>query len=828
MVDSPRASPPPPRPQPAHQPAKPAPAQQKQPAPKPQSSQPSRPATQAQAKDTYEAGKSQAAAKPAPAAEKAGPPAPKPTKGEQQAQDAVKVKTVGQERAALEQGGKDAQKKNTEAADHVFSLAGKDQKDLPPGVEPVKSNDPNRAELVARNKDGDVTARTVAIRDGDKTTIQKTTWEHGRANYTSTTSAPNGDFSTTQASWKESPSKDPQSPSVDSLKNSRNPDVQVQQQSVHRDGDKLVESDYSQGKTGITQTSKEYFQQSKDDATHSGDGIKDDFEDKFSDSKPVDVVNTHTISIPAGGQKGPDGKPAAPQESESATFSQGNMRLERDAGTQQFKLDDDLPKDFHPAASDAAQLDDLPGFTKEDKSPVQWKLEENQGNTYDAQTFVEGHTDLSTTTHREAHGSTVTETVSGKVPPEDGDDPVDISSKTTQTYAQDGSLAHLHKDATDPDGSRTVTDFDRTTKPSADGLQIDEHLDVRHTDEDGQTSTVDRKTQSLLSNQGVQLVSSDETVTGPDGTTGRTLLDKDGAQTFINGQEVKDKKDLAGYSLTAQRLATQSGADTFKEAQSYINNGGVNAVKLLGIGNKLPAPANGAQPTALTDANNELNQKLVDKFGQENVDTAFRVQGGLAGATQVAGGLAGAVSSANDVVEGIRSQDFGKIATGVAGEIASGNAIKTGGKAFLDAVRGLAPETVSADAKAVNTALKTAGWLDKVPGVSEDLATSGGIAAGTASKFLSKLGGAAAVVGVAASGYELYNAIDSGNGYKIAQASVGLAGAAGAIAIGATIGSVEPGLGTLIGAGIGLATFGVQQIIGLFDHSETDIADVKI
>ena len=49
-----------------------------------------------------------------------------------------------------------------------------------------------------------------------------------------------------------------------------------------------------------------------------------------------------------------------------------------------------------------------------------------------------------------------------------------------------------------------------------------------------------------------------------------------------------------------------------------------------------------------------------------------------------------------------------------------------------------------------------------------------------------------------------------------------------AIAIGAAAGSIEPGLGTLIGAGVGLATFGVQQLIGMFDHSETDIADVKI
>src|SRR5262249_596410 len=134
------------------------------------------------------------------------------------------------------------------------------------------------------------------------------------------------------------------------------------------------------------------------------------------------------------------------------------------------------------------------------------------------------------------------------------------------------------------------------------------------------------------------------------------------------------------------------------------------------------------------------------------------------------------------------------------------------------------------DAKALNTALRTAGWLEKVPGLSDDLAVSGGVFAGNASKFLSKLGGVGTVVGVATSGWELYNAIDSGNGFKIAQASVGLAGAraAGAIAIGAAIGSIEPGLGTAIGAGIGLATFGVQQLIGLFDHSETDIADVKI
>jgi hypothetical protein len=461
---------------------------------------------------------------------------------------------------------------------------------------------------------------------------------------------------------------------------------------------------------------------------------------------------------------------------------------------------------------------------------VQWKLEESSGNTYDAQTFVEGQTDLSTTTHREAHGSTVTETVSGKVPGEEGEDPVSVSSKAEQTYAADGSLAHLHRDATDPDGTQTVTDFDRTTQPGPKGLEINEHLNVQRTTEDGETFGVDRRTESRLSNEGVQLVSSDETVTGPDGTTGRTRLDEQGTQTFINGAEVKGKDQIAAYSADAQHLVAQSGADTFKEAQSYITNGGANAVKLLAIGQKIPPPIDGSAPTPLADANNALHQDLVDRFGQDNVDTAFRVQAGVAGGLTALGGLAGAVSSTNDLVDGIRDQDFGKIATGLAGDIGSGFAIKNGGKAFLDAVQGLAPEALSADAKFVNTALRTAGWLDKVPGLSEDLATSGGIAAAKGSAFLSKLGGPAAVAGVALSGYQLYNAIQGGNGFQIAQASVGLAGAsaAGAIAIGAAIGSIEPGLGTVIGAGIGLATFGVQELIGMFDHSETDIADVTI
>ena len=748
------------------------------------------------------------------------------TKGEQQARQAVDVTTVGEERAALEKGGKDASQSNKDAADHIFSLAGKDQKDLPPGVEVVKSDDPNRATLVARNKDGDITSRTTAIRDGDKTTIEKTNWAKGQANFSSVTAGPNGDSSTTRASWKEDPSKTPTaSPDIDQLKNSRDPNVQVQQQSIRHDGDKLVESEYGQGKTGITQTTKTYEQQSKDDASHSGGGIKDDFQDKFSDDQPVDVVSTHSVSVPAGGQKGPDGEPAAAQISDSATFSQGQMRLERDAGTQSFKPDDDAPKDFHPAAQDAAALDSLPGWAKDgDKSPVQWKLEEHSGNTYDAQTFVEGHTDISTTTHREAHGSTVTENVSGKVPGKDGGDAVDISSKTSQTYAADGSLANLHKDEKDAEGNHTVTNFDRTTKATDDGLAINDHLDVQRTDKDGQKYEVDRKTNSLLSNQGVQLVSSDETVTGPDGTTGRTLLDKTGDHTFIDGAEVNGKNELAGYSETAQRLAAQSGADTFKDAQSYIANGGVNAVKLLGIGNEI-APKDGKPLTPLADANNALNQKLVEKFGADNVKTAFRVQAGAVGGLTALGGLAGVVDNTNTLVDGIRDGDLGKIATGVAGDVQNGLAIKNGGKAFLDAVKGLAPETLSTDEKFVNTALKTAGWLDKVPGLSFDAATKGGIAAADASEFLGKLGGAASVAGVAFSGYQLYDAIQNGNGYKIAEAGVGLAGA---IATGAVLGSVEPGLGTLIGAGIGLATFGVQQLIGMFDHSDTDIADVKI
>src|SRR5437868_120339 len=99
-----------PRTTPAQQPQAKSPARS---APKPQPSQP---------KDTFEAGRSRAPAHPAAAPQKAGQghAAPTETRGEKQASDAVKVKTVGQERAALEQGGQDAHKTNTQAADRVF------------------------------------------------------------------------------------------------------------------------------------------------------------------------------------------------------------------------------------------------------------------------------------------------------------------------------------------------------------------------------------------------------------------------------------------------------------------------------------------------------------------------------------------------------------------------------------------------------------------------------------------------------------------------------------------------------------------------------------
>src|SRR5205823_267038 len=138
---------------------------------------------------------------------------------------------------------------------------------------------------------------------------------------------------------------------------------------------------------------------------------------------------------------------------------------------------------------------------------------------------------------------------------------------------------------------------------------------------------------------------------------------KTGTHTFIDGAQVHGQKDLAGYPATAQHLAAQSGADTFKDVQSFVNNGGVNAAKLLGVGGKLAPPTNGKPASSLTDANNELHQKLVDRFGAQNVDTAFRVQAGVAGGLGALGGLAGAVSSTNDLADGIRSQDYGKIAT---------------------------------------------------------------------------------------------------------------------------------------------------------------------
>ncbi|MBX7101744.1 MAG: hypothetical protein K1X89_28775, partial [Myxococcaceae bacterium] len=78
-------------------------------------------------------------------------------------------------------------------------------------------------------------------------------------------------------------------------------------------------------------------------------------------------------------------------------------------------------------------------------------------------------------------------------------------------------------------------------------------------------------------------------------------------------------------------------------------------------------------------------------------------------------------------------------------------------------------------------------------------------------------------------GFDVYQGIQSGDGWQIAKGGVTAAGAVGGYFLaGAAAGAWGGPAGVLVGVGVGALVFGATKLFDAFDDSEHEIADVRI
>jgi hypothetical protein len=735
----------------------------------------------------------------------------------------VDLNTVAEERTNVEDVTRQTDTDARTQADEVFELAGKKPSELPPGVSVERGATEDQATLVVRNEQGRVIERTTAQRDGDRITLDSTQYDpEGNAQRSVVNSeGAEGPTTVTQARWRETnPASPGTPPSIDDLKNSRDPNVALSETTVRRDGDALVQSSYTQdAQNGVTQTEKRYSTQ--DDK----DGITDRLDERFEDG-PVDRVDIRTTNIPPPGAEGPDGEPAKASVTEGTSFSQGDVRL---TGTTSRVVDS--PADGQsPSAADLEATADR--AEDADESPKSWQLEVSETNELNTQTFVEGQTDLSVVTRRRIEGNTVTETTEGKVPNPDGEgDPVSISGNSSRTYNANGQITSSHSDQTDATGTRRVADYERTEARNAQGeLEVTERTTSSEEPKDGPRRTLEQEQVAVQTDQGPQLVSASQTMTGPEGTA-RASITPEGQELTVNGQRMESVEQLQGLpeaeaslgATTMDGLSQQvrdfnelaTGIHTAHLEQAAANNQGeqkaavsANNYGLARLKQSLTTANSAATGTPDPTGGPATSRTPVPEWKNApsiSLSPTERLAGGTTGGIQLLAGAAGLYTSGRSLINNLSQGNYLNAAKDALGLTTSGISVYGGANALITAVRG------SGSGLSLGGAVGTAGGR-----------INPSVAGQVAGRF-------AAGLGVVAGGIEIYQGIQNGNGWQIASGAV-TAGAAvgGYLAVGAAAGAWGGPAGAAVGLAIGLAAFGVTKLFDWFDDSEHDIASQQI
>ncbi|HLL00720.1 MAG TPA: hypothetical protein VK539_09050 [Myxococcaceae bacterium] len=664
----------------------------------------------------------------------------------------------------------------------------------------AKLHEDGRVELHSANINGDRFEQDRILAGVDSSTVEHANWK-----------APEG-VGVNEA------------PSLEELRQSRDPDVRVTENSVwHQDGN-LFTKEYLQ-KDGAVQLSETDFTR-----TDNLEGIADDFHGSLQDGAVTDVARTRSYSIPPPSA---DGKTQPPTYTDVKSWSQGSVQVTKtDSRPLDFESEFDVGNQPHNAADlkqvvDENRDEDGEDFSGSQEYPRSWMLEKSALGEYQSQTFIEGQKEATIVLKRRAEGNKLTEEYSGKTfGTAEGDKGlVDVSGTSERTYGEDGSVMSMTSRTQNPDGSSTKQWYDRTNTPAEDGLHMLEKVGIEQTNREGQVFWTETHNDSVLSAQGMQLKSTDTYTRAPDGTQAHARMDGTGEKYFVTDpggvtpREVTDPSQLPTDPNTQEALL-QASISNAMMVQNFANKGGRNALALMqGLGQIDVGAVGRPVPYETVLAG---GYKL---FGNEAVNRALQGGAGIAGAL---GGAAGVAGNGMLLMQGIRDQNVPKIIQGAVMTGLSGYDVYKGGDAFIKAMKGISEVDISGGA------LKIPGWFAKVPGLATVSKSAGALKVlGAVNGGLKAIGGLGTIVGVGLGAVDVFQGIRNGNGWQVAKGTVGIAGTiAGAVATGAVAGSIGGPLGTAVGAlagvAIGLVTWGVGKLFDWFDNSEHDMAPVQI
>ncbi|ADO70896.1 hypothetical protein [Stigmatella aurantiaca] len=742
------------------------------------------------------------------------PPPPRQTPtAEQAAQKEVALETVATSQKDIEEArGKLHEATHGQVNDLFDMAAGKSP--IPKNSE-VKQLSDNQAELVRRNEAGDVIERTMATRQPDGSVLVDSATFEGGKNVRDRIEA-NADGSTyaQHAEW-------PGQNEAEGLKNfgdidrAKDPNLVYTSQRVsHSEEGNLQIEKYAQAGGAVSGSRTSYHQESLN--------IDDKLEGDFDRSKPVDTEETYSYSIPA---PGPDGSQPNPQYQRTERFSQDQGKegpIQATAytsreldGHKQYagegphnRLELDAVREAYAHGGDGkGEQYDADDARDTGQQPKQWLLEKKKSdNSLDSQTFVEGQIANSIVTHTEVNGDTVKHRYTGKTLKPDGEGYGHVEGASTTKYAPDGSIEHTNSARLEADGTKAIDVYDSQREVTDQGLKLGERASSTRIAPDGKTTKGEHLTESLISGDGVQLLGSRNTLTGPDGSSARTVLDSKGPRLFVappgeKAREVRAPEDIPDEAL--RELAANSVVETNQEIAAYASSGGANAFKSV-QGVSTP---------------NDKGQFLSDRLSHlAGTETVAKVSQGLKGGATAVGGVAGVTAGIAGIIDGVKDGNKVAIAKGVFDTLGGAVNLYETGEAF----KGIFKNTsdLAGAGRWVGGAAQATGVAPTTSGATSVASKIGGALKG--------LGGASnvlgAAVGIASGTLDIIEGLKTGRGGQVAKGAVGIAGTVGGVVASIVVGSAFGGpAGIAVGALVGGLVLAAQKFVEVISDDDHQI-----
>jgi hypothetical protein len=755
-------------------------------------------------------------------ASQATPPPRQTLTAEEAAKKEVQIQTVSTTQKETEEAREKLHEATNSQVNDLFDIAA-GKKERPADTE-VKQVSENQAELVRKNKEGEIIERTIATRQPDGSVlVDSANFEGGRNTRDRIEANADGSTFAQHAEWPGD-NETEKLTNFGDIDRSKNPDLVYTSQRVdHNPEGHLQIEKYSQAGGAVSGSKTSYHQE--------GLNIDDKLEGDFDRGKPVDTEETYSYSIPA---PGPDGSQPTPQYQRIERFSQDpgksgpiqatavtnrelNDQKELAGEGPHTRLELDAVRDAYVRgdAFDPGERYDADDAYETGQTPKQWLLEKKTSeNSLDTQTFLEGQPRVTTTTHTEVAGDTVTQRTKGfALKPDGKGDIVPVEAVGKTLYAQDGSIKFSASERLEADGTHAIDAYENQREVTDKGLKVNDRMVSVRTTPDGKTTKADQRSESLLSGEGVQLVRANNTTTGPDGSSATTEVDDKGSRLSVTGpggsdpHEVRTPEELPNDVV--KDLAINSVVAVNQEIADYAANGGANALKLV---------QGGTTPNAAGQV--FVSDRLTQPFGGSEAvaKTAQGLKGlgtGVAGGAGVAAGIAG-------LVDGIKSGNASTIARGVFDTIGGAANLYETGATFKNLFQG-------------KTDLQGAGkWVGGAAAANAPPSATG--TTSTISKIggaLKGLGGATTVigaaVGVATGAIDIAEGVKGGHTGQIARGAIGIVGAVGGTVAALVAASAFGGpVGVAVGALVGGITLVGQKIAEAIADDQHQIAQQSI